>query len=883
MSMNERYEPHSIETRWQRRWEEAGAFRAGRRVGAEPRYVLEMFPYPSGAMHMGHGRVYTIGDAMARYLRMRGYDVLHPIGFDALGLPAENAAIKDGRHPAERTRENIVSFRDEMKSLGYSFDWDREIVTADASYYRWNQWFFLKMLERGIVFRREGKANWCTGCLTVIANEQIVDGDRCERCESQVVEKVIPEWAFRITAFAQELLDGLDELTDWPERVTTMQRNWIGKSVGAEVDFAVPGAPPIKVFTTRVDTIFGCTYVVLAPEHPLVDAVTAPEQRREVGAFVERMRRTDALERTGENAPKEGVFTGAHAVNPYSGEKVPVWIANFVLAEYGTGAVMSVPAHDQRDFEFAKKYGLPMRVVIQPTKGERLPAGDALDRAYTDDGVVEGSGRFSGLASAASRERMAEEARAKGFGQPTERWHLRDWGFSRQRYWGTPIPIVYCESHGAVPVPEDQLPVLLPPQAIITGKGEPPLAKVPEFVNTTCPRCGKPARREVDTMDTFVDSSWYYARYLSPHDDRRPFDPEAARRWLPIDVYVGGPEHAVMHLLYFRFWHRVMRRLGLVHEDEPCARLVTQGIVNGPDGRKMSKRWGNVITPGPMVRKYGADTLRLFILFAAPPEKDIDWSDEQVEGLFRFLSRVWRLFHARQDCFGARDPGGAGASKGGGAPEMGPDFVELRRRTHRTIKKCTEAFGERAEGAALAPQGAPTNERGFAASTGLERAGGPGGASLTRPPRQEALKFNTGIAALMELVNALQPLEPKGEPERAAVREALVALATLLAPFAPHAAEELWHEVEGPAARDRLLADEPWPAFDPALVAADTVTIAVQVNGKLRGEVQAPAAASEAEVRALAEAEDRVKAHISGKTIRKVVFVPKRLVNFVVG
>ncbi|HET8541599.1 MAG TPA: leucine--tRNA ligase [Anaeromyxobacter sp.] len=831
MSMNDRYEPKSIEPRWQRRWEEAGAFRAGRRPSAQKRYVLEMFPYPSGAMHMGHGRVYTIGDALARYLRMRGFDVLHPIGFDALGLPAENAAIKDGRHPAERTRENIVAFRGEMKRLGYSFDWDREISTCDAEYYRWNQWFFVKMLERGIVHRREGKANWCTGCETVIANEQVVDGDRCERCESPVVQKVIPEWAFKITAFAQELLDGLDQLGEWPERITTMQRNWIGKSVGAEVDFAIPGAPPLKVFTTRVDTIFGCTYVVLAPEHPLVEQVTTSERRAEVRAFVDRMRKTDAIDRMGENGPKEGVFTGAHAVNPYDGQKVPVWIANFVLAEYGTGAVMSVPAHDQRDFEFARKYGLPIRVVVQPAKGEKLPAGDALERAFTEDGVLEASGPWTALGSAQARDRMAAEAAAKGFGEATVRWHLRDWGFSRQRYWGTPIPIVYCPEHGAVPVPEDQLPVVLPEKAVITGKGEPPLAKVPEFVNTTCPRCGKPARREVETMDTFVDSSWYYARYLSPHDDRRPFDPEAARRWLPVDTYVGGPEHAVMHLLYFRFWHRVMRRLGLVHEDEPCRRLVTQGIVNGPDGRKMSKRWGNVVTPGPMVDRYGADTLRLFILFAAPPEKDIDWSDEQVEGLFRFLARVWRLFHARQDCFQARDAALA---------EAAGDFLELRRRTHRTIKKCTESF-------------------------------------------EGELKFNTGIAALMELVNALYGLEPKADAERAAVREALVALATLLAPFAPHVAEELWHEVLGAAARERLLSDAAWPAFDPALVAADTVTIAVQVNGKLRGEVQAPVSAGEAEVRALAEAEERVKAHLAGKTVRKVVFVPRRLVNFVVG
>jgi leucyl-tRNA synthetase len=536
------------------------------------------------------------------------------------------------------------------------------------------------------------------------------------------------------------------------------------------------------------------------------------------------------VSRIGEGAPKEGVFTGAHAVNPYTGEQVPVWIANFVLAEYGTGAVMSVPAHDQRDLEFAREYRLPVRVVIQPAKGERIPGPEALERAFTDDGVLEGSGPYSGLASAKARDVMAEAAREKGFGQPTVRWHLRDWGFSRQRYWGTPIPVVYCETDGIVPVPDDQLPVVLPAEAIITGRGEPPLAKVAAFVSTTCPRCGKPARREVETMDTFVDSSWYYARYLSPKDERRPFDPEAARRWLPIDVYVGGPEHAVMHLLYFRFWHRVMRRLGLVHEDEPCRRLVTQGIVNGPDGRKMSKRWGNVVTPGPMVEKYGADTLRLFILFAAPPEKDIDWSDEQVDGLFRFLGRVWRIFHARQECF--RVDGAALAQAKG-------DFLELRRKTHRTIQRVGDGF-------------------------------------------DKELKFNTGIAALMELVNALYQLEPKSDGDRAAVREALVAVAALLAPFAPHVAEELWHEVLGPAARDRLLAEEPWPAFDPALVAADTVTIAIQVNGKLRGEVQAPAGAGEAEVRALAEAEARVKAHLDGKTVRKVVFVPRRLLNFVV-
>jgi len=832
MSMNERYDPRSIEQRWQRRWSEAGIHRAGRRPGAKKRYVLEMFPYPSGAMHMGHARVYTIGDALARHLRMRGHDVLHPIGFDALGLPAENAALKDGRHPKARTRENIDSFRADMKSLGYSFDWGREIATCDPEYYRWNQWFFVKMREKGLVYRRVGKANWCTGCLTVIANEQVVDENQCERCGSAVIEKQIPEWTFRITAYAEDLLRGLDGLAAWPERITTMQRNWIGRSEGAEVDFGVSGAQlRIKVFTTRLDTIHGCTYVVLAPEHPLVDTITLPARAAEVRSFVERMRRAAAAERIGEGAPKEGVFTGAHAVNPYSGERVPIWIANFVLAEYGTGAVMSVPAHDQRDLEFARKHGLPVRVVIQPAQGERIASPDALEEAFTADGRLEASGPYTGLESAEARRRMGADARAGGFGDATVRWHLRDWGFSRQRYWGTPIPIVYCDVHGEVAVPVGDLPVLLPEQAIITGTGEPPLAKVPEFVKTTCPKCGGPARRETETMDTFVDSSWYHARFLSPHDDQRPFDPEQARRWLPIDIYVGGPEHAVMHLLYFRFWHRVMNDLGLTQEREPCRRLVTQGIVNGPDGRKMSKRWGNVVEPGPMIERFGADTVRLFMLFAAPPEKDIDWSDEQVEGLFRFLSRVWRIFHARQASFAAPS-----AALGGAAG----DFLELRRRTHRTIRKVSE---------------------------GLEG----------------DLKFNTGIAAIMELVNELYALEPKTEPEHAAVREALLAVAVMLSPFAPHASEELWHEVMGPEARDRLLEDEPWPGFDPALVASDTVTIAVQVNGKLRGEVQAPASATEPEVRKLAEAEERVAAHLAGKTVRKVVFVPRRLINFVVG
>jgi leucyl-tRNA synthetase len=830
-SMNERYEPASIEPRWQKRWADQGVFQAGRRPRAPKKYVLEMWPYPSGAMHMGHARVYTIGDALARYYVMKGFDVLHPMGFDALGLPAENAALKDGKHPRARTYENIESFRAEMKGLGYGYDWDREQVSADDAYYRWNQWFFVKMLEKGVVYRRTGKANWCTGCLTVLANEQVEDG-KCERCGSAVEEKVIPEWAFKITSYADELLASLDGLEEWPERVTTMQRNWIGKSEGAQVRFPVADTDlEVPVFTTRVDTIFGCTYLVIAPEHPLVSQLTTPAQKEAVEAFVAKMRRIDKIERTGEGAPKDGVFTGAFAVNPYNREKVPIWIASFVLADYGTGAVMSVPAHDQRDFEFAKKHGLQIRVVIQPEGPvpETPLRGESLTAAFTPDGRLSRSGDFTGQTSKEARGRMAAMATADGFGQGTVEWHLRDWGVSRQRYWGTPIPIIYCEEHGAVPVPLGELPVKLPEEAIITGTGEPPLAKVAAFVNAKCPRCGKPGRRETETMDTFVDSSWYYARYVSPHATALPFEEKDAMRWLPIDVYVGGPEHAVMHLLYFRFWHKVMRDMGLVVSDEPCQRLVTQGIVNGPDGRKMSKRWGNVVSPGGMVSKFGADTVRLFMLFAAPPEKDIDWSDEQVEGLFRFLSRVWRAFLGHQACFGAGAPG----RDAGGAAKA------LRQRTHRTIAKVTEAL-------------------------------------------EGDLKFNTGIAALMELTNDLTGFQAGSDADKAAVKEALVALATLLAPFAPHAAEELWHEVQGAAAKDRLLAEEPWPKFDPALVVADVVTIAIQVNGKLRGEVQAPAAAPQAEVQKLAEADERVKSHLAGKQVKKVVFVPGRLINFVV-
>jgi len=830
MAMQERYDARAIEARWQKRWDELKVFATGRRPDAPKKYVLEMLPYPSGKMHMGHVRNYLIGDVYARYFAMKGFDVLHPMGWDAFGLPAENAAIKDGVHPAVRTAENIASFKAEMSSLGLSYDWSREIATSDPEYYRWNQWFFLKMLERGWVYRRFSKVNWCTGCLTVIANEQVKDG-RCERCNSPVLDREMPEWAFRITRASEALLRGLDELPQWPERITSMQRNWIGRSQGTEAEFAVQGRPErIGIFTTRIDTVFGCTYVVLAPDHKLVPALTSPEQRLAVEAFVAKMAAQSKTDRTAETAEKEGVFTGAHALNPFTGQPVPVWIANFVLAEYGTGAVMSVPAHDARDFAFAHKYGLPMRVVVQPPAGV-APDGTASTAAFTEDGTLVDSGPYTGQASAPARKAMAEALEKQGKGRPTVTYRQKDWGFSRQRYWGTPIPIVYClncdPQRKGIPVPEADLPVKLPEidtQAVLTGRGAPPLAKVPSFLHTRCPRCGGPAEREVETMDTFVDSCWYYARYLSPHYAGGPFDPAQARRFLPVDIYVGGPEHAVMHLLYFRYWCRVMRELGLVETDEPVTRLITQGIVNGPDGRKMSKRWGNVVQPASLVEKYGADTARTYVAFAGPPERDFDWSDEQVEGAYRFLKRVWTLAVAHQGAATVTHPG----------PFEGK-ALEIRRAAHKCVKFVTEAI--------------------------------------------ERLSFNTAIAEVMKCINALYAAEALSTAaEKAAMAEAIRLLALVLTPFAPHLADEIAAAYGAP----RPLVMEAWPAFDPALVVDDTIAYAVQVNGKLRAEILVATTADEAVVRSAAEADDKVKQSLAGKALKRVVFVPKRLINFVV-
>jgi leucyl-tRNA synthetase len=849
--LQDRYDPKSIEPKYQQQWAERDLFRAGARTGAPKKYVLAMLPYPSGEMHMGHARVYCITDIIARYHRKRGFDVLHPFGWDSFGLPAENAAIKEGVHPAVRTPRNIASFKQDVVSLGISIDWTREIATSDPAFYRWNQWFFLRMLERGLVYRRRAKVNFCPDCNTVLANEQVEDG-KCWRCGNTVEEREIPEWAFRITAYADRLLEGLTGL-DWPDRVVAMQRNWIGRSDGLEIDFPVVGAQPPKsfrVFTTRADTIFGATYVAAAPDHKLVRELLSADKRAEIDAFADKIRVASREVGAGAAAAeKEGLDTGLRVRNPFTGREIPVWVANFVLAGYGTGAVMAVPAHDQRDFEFATKYDLPINFVVRKADEEEVTQVAARrmvteKKAFLDYGYLFDSGEYSGMPSEQARLAIAAEAQRRGIGTPAVNFHLRDWGISRQRYWGTPIPIVYCErcdpEHHGIPVPDKDLPVVLPDidvREVLTGKGEPPLAKIASWVNTTCPKCGGPARREAETMDTFVDSTWYWARYLSPHDEHAPFARQDADRWMPVDVYVGGPEHAVLHLLYFRFWTKVMKELGLCDVDEPAKRLVTQGIVKGRDGEKMSKSKGNVVSPRDIIGRFGADTARLFILFAAPAEKDMDWSDEQVEGQYRFLGRLWRLFlHALPKLDLASEPGVPAHATGAA--------LELRRRTHRTVARVTQQL--------------------------------------------ERLQFNTAISSLMELSNAAQdflaaagglPDAALDAGQQAALKECLEVLAQLLAPFAPHLAEELWHELR----RTEELSLLAWPHADPALVAEDSYQIAIQVNGKLRGEVQVSASAAEDDIREAAARDPRVAGWLAGKTIKKVVVIPKRLVNFVVG
>ncbi|HYR93656.1 MAG TPA: leucine--tRNA ligase [Methylomirabilota bacterium] len=799
----EKYDPATIEPKWQEEWVRSGLHDTPDSSDKPNFYFLTMFPYPSGDIHVGHWYAFAPPDTAARYLRMTGKNVLFPMGFDAFGINAENAAIDRKIHPAVWTEKNMAHMREQFRRMGTAIDWRREVVTCYPEYYRWNQWMFLKLFEKGLAYRGEAAVNWCPRDETVLANEQVING-RCERCDTPVERRMMTQWFYRITKYADELLsfEGLD----WPERVRTLQTNWIGRSEGAEITFPVDGQPgaEIKFFTTRPDTIYGATFMVLAPEHPLVERITAPEQRERVKAYVDHARNMAEIERTTAEREKTGVFTGAYAKNVFSGERVPIWIADYVLATYGTGAIMAVPAHDERDFAFAKKFGLPIREVISADGNEHA----ALETAYIGDGVMVRSGPYTGKRSEEGKKAIAEEAQKRGIGGPSVTYRLRDWLISRQRYWGTPIPIVYCESDGAVAVPYDQLPVELPTNVEFTGRGGSPLAHVPEFVNTTCPKCGKPARRDTDTMDTFVDSSWYMYRYVDPKISTAFMNKEIGKKWLPVDQYTGGVEHAILHLLYMRFIAKALRDLGELWFDEPAKRFRYQGTIVFK-GRKMSKSRGNVQTPDDYVKRYGADTLRLFMMFMGPWVDGADWDAAGIEGVYRFLRRVWDMALADRQPAGPRD-------------------AAVDREAQRAIKRVTEDLGTYA--------------------------------------------FNTAVAAMMELSNALQK---SSGPSR---DEGVATLIVLLAPFAPHMTEELWHRRGGTGSVHQQV----WPAYDKAMAAKSVVTIVLQVSGKLRDRIDVPAGTPRAELERLALASPKVQAALNGAKPARTIVVPDRLVNVVV-
>ncbi len=853
-----RYTPSEIEPRWQARWAaDPGLYAAEPPSSGKPKYyVLEMLPYPSGALHMGHVRNYAIGDALARYMWMRGYNVLHPMGWDAFGLPAENAALKNKRPPREWTFTNIAAMKRQFERLGMAFDWTKEVTTCLPDYYRWNQWFFLRMYERGLAYRKQSKVNWCPECATVLANEQVIDG-RCWRHEETPVEqRDLEQWFLRTTQYAEELLTGLDKLEGWPEKVRTMQRNWIGRSEGAEVSFALAaggepspeekrpgtrvlpadagaatGPDSISVFTTRIDTIYGATSVQLAPEHALVRQFTAadPALAKEVEALVEQQKAARAAGDMGA-IEKHGVFTGRYAVNPFSEERIPIWVANYILADYGTGAIMSVPAHDERDYEFAQKYGLETRIVVLP---RRVDATSGIEQEMlpfiSDESILINSGDYNTLGCEEARHRMAAFAEQNGFGKATVTYRLKDWGVSRQRYWGTPIPMVYCERDGIVPVPDEQLPVLLPDEIEITQEGGSPLARDAGFVNTKCPKCGGPARRETDTMDTFVDSSWYFYRYTDAHNSQAPFDSGTAAYWFPIDQYIGGVEHAILHLIYSRFWTKVMRDLGLIRNDEPVERLFTQGmVIRG--GAKMSKSKGNVVSPDEMIERFGADAARMYSLFAAPPDRDLEWQEDGVAGVSRFLGKVYRFVTK----YAARVHG---ASAELPAQLTGAEQSVLRK-LHQTIRKISEDFADR-------------------------------------------WHFNVSIAAIMEFVNTLTPAEESiqaGQISDPVLANVVRNLVLLLAPFAPYITAEMWENMGESAGILRA----PWPNWDKGLIEESTIDIPVQINGKLCTVVTIAADADDARMRAAAEADDKVRARLAGKTVAKIILVKGKLVNLVV-
>ena len=824
--MENSYRFDLIEEKWQKHWEEQHFFKTSEDVNLPKYYTLEMFPYPSGNLHMGHVRNYAIGDVIARFKKMQGFNILHPMGWDSFGLPAENAAIKHGVPPSEWTYANIENMKQQLKTLGISYDWDRELATCKPDYYKFTQWMFLKLYENGLAYKKNAAVNWCPSCQTVLANEQVVDGC-CERCETLVDKKKLNQWFFKITDYAQRLLDDLAVLPGWPEKVKTMQRNWIGRSEGCEFALAIDGREEnMTVFTTRPDTVFGVTYMVLSPEHPLVDIVsTGTEQEAAVKEFVHRMQFVSDVARTSTDTEKEGVFTGAYALNPMSGEKIPIWIANYVLMDYGTGAIMAVPAHDQRDFEFARKYNIAIRIVIQ---GEDSPAdAEKMSVAYTGPGRMINSGKYDRLSYEEGKKQIVSYMESQGIGKATVNFRLRDWLISRQRYWGAPIPVVYCEDCGAVAVPEKDLPVLLPDNVAFKPSGESPLTYVQSFYETTCPSCGKPARRETDTMDTFVCSSWYFARYCDPHNSEIPFKKSAADYWMAVDQYIGGVEHAILHLMYARFFTKFLYDIKMLSVQEPFTNLLTQGMVL-KDGTKMSKTKGNVVSPEDIIKNYGADTARLFILFAAPPERDLEWSDQGVEGSFRFLNRVWRIVTECAAMIQAVNLPDTFA-------ELDPEARKLRYKTHATIKKVSEDIEER-------------------------------------------FNFNTAISAIMELSNSINGYREQEELDLPVLKEAIDAMLLLLSPFSPHMTEELWQY----CGHQSSIYHQSWPKWEAAALVQDEVEIALQVLGKVRDRVMMPTNSAAEDLEKMALANDRVQEFCKDKQIVKIIVVPGKLVNIVV-
>lgn len=821
--MKDKYVAQEIEKKWQTYWLEHHTFKTEYDADKEKYYVLEMFPYPSGNLHMGHVRNYSIGDVVARFKKMRGFNVLHPMGWDAFGMPAENAAIKHGIAPKDWTLDNIANMKRQQQALGLSYDWDREVATCKEDYYRWTQWLFQQFYKKGLAYKRNAKVNWCEHCHTVLANEQVIDG-LCWRCDNKVEKKDLKQWFLKITAYADRLLEDLGKLEHWPDRVKTMQKNWIGRSEGAQFGFEIPSiGKSVDVYTTRVDTIFGVSYIVLAPEHPYVEELIkdAPN-KAELDAFIYKVRNLSEIDRTSTDVEKEGLFTGAYAKNPATGEDVPVWIANYVLVDYGTGAVMGVPAHDERDYKFAKKYNLPLKWVIQ-NEAQDLDF-KAMTDAYHEDGVLVNSGDYTGMKSAEARDALCKAFEMKGIGGKKVNFRLRDWLISRQRYWGVPIPIVYCDHCSEQLVPEDQLPVLLPEDVVFDGGAISPLATSKNFVNATCPKCGGPARREIDTMDTFIDSSWYFIRYTDARNDKEAFNRKLADYWMNVDQYIGGIEHAILHLLYSRFFVKVLHDLDLISCDEPFKGLLTQGMVL-KEGSKMSKSKGNVVSPEEIIAKYGADTARLFILFAAPVDRDLDWSDQGVEGSYRFLGRVWRIIDAYHT-YGEAGKTGA----------LTKEETALRRELHRAIKKVTEDLDGR-------------------------------------------FNFNTAISTVMELVNAMYQYKDKYDSINAELAQELEEkLLLLLAPFTPHITEELWHEI----GRDGSIHQQDWPTYEEAALAVDEVELAVQVNGKVRDKVTVAVGIDKDELQSLAMASPKVQEFTNGKTVVKVIVIPNKIVNIVV-